>query len=182
MLVRVRASSSSPTHPELRPRRGRRGTTGRVPATVTNGLYSNCCGREPQSSLKCTTAYGCTSNAPTSHPSPAGRGSPRWSVVSGAPSASTQSTTRIGRWRRCPHQAHASWSVRRRGKAESDGAPCYRQRSEIQHFSSAAASPTPARNHHSPPSVVRTMVPPSPTAAPVRQRPLDSVRATLPKT
>ena len=43
-------------------------------------------------------AYGCTSKAPTSHivPPVSGRGSPRWSVVNGALSASTQSTA--GMW------------------------------------------------------------------------------------
>jgi len=29
------------------------------------------------------SGYGCTSNAPTSHPPPAGRRSPRWSAVVG---------------------------------------------------------------------------------------------------
>jgi len=42
-------------------------------------------------------AYGCTSTAPTSHlvPSVSGLGLPRWSVVNGAQSASTQSASGI---------------------------------------------------------------------------------------
>ena len=45
-------------------------------------------------------AYGCTSNAPTSHivPPASGRGSRRWSVVNGSPFASTPSS--LGRFER----------------------------------------------------------------------------------